>query len=98
MCPLLYTNTNLGDSDEWHADETVVKINAQKYYLWICIDSETRFITSWNLNKSREAECAFSLFKQTKRFGKPKSIWSYVNILDTKSQTFHAALLANNSH
>ena len=25
-------------------------------------------------------------------------IWSYVNILDTKSQTFYAALLANNSH
>ena len=24
--------------------------------------------------------------------------WSYVNILDTKSQTFYAALLANNSH
>ena len=24
--------------------------------------------------------------------------WSYVNILDTKSQTFYAVLLANNSH
>ena len=70
----LTKNLYLGDSDEWHADETVVKINAQKYYLWICIDSETRFITSWNLNKSREAECAFSLFKQAKRFGKPNSI------------------------
>ena len=70
----LTKNLYLGDSDEWHADETVVKINAQKYYLWICIDSETRFITAWNLNKSREAECAFSLFKQAKRFGKPNSI------------------------
>lgn len=26
-------NLYLGDSDEWHADETIVKINAQKYYL-----------------------------------------------------------------
>lgn len=64
----------LGDSDEWHADETIIKIKGQKYYLWICIDSETRFITSWNLNISREAECAFSLFKNAKSFGVPNSI------------------------
>ena len=64
----------LGDSDEWHADETVVKINGKKHYLWVCIDSETRFVTSWNLNQSREAECAFSLFKRSKTFGTPKSI------------------------
>lgn len=57
-----------------NADETVVKINGKKHYLWICIDSETRFITSWNLNKSREAECAFSLFKRAKTFGSPNSI------------------------
>ena len=58
----------LGDSDEWHADETIVKINDKKHYLWVCIDSETRFVTSWNLNQSREAECAFSLFKRSKTF------------------------------
>ncbi len=64
----------LGDSDEWHADETVVKINGKNHYLWVCIDSETRFVTSWNLNQSRESECAFSLFKRAKTFGSPKSI------------------------
>ena len=37
----LTKNLSLGDSDE-----TVVKTDAQKYYLWICIDSETIFITS----------------------------------------------------
>lgn len=42
----LTNNLYLGDSDEYRADETVIKINAKKYYLWICIDSETRFITS----------------------------------------------------
>ena len=63
-----------GDSDEWHADETVVKINGKNHYLWICVDSETRFITSWNLNQSREVECTFSLFKRSKIFGNPKSI------------------------
>ena len=32
------------DSDEWHADETVVKISGKKYYIWFIIDSETRFV------------------------------------------------------
>lgn len=34
-------------SDEWHADETVVKISGQKYYIWFIIDSEARFILSF---------------------------------------------------
>ncbi len=71
---VLTSDLYLGDSDEWHADETVVKINGNKHYLWVCIDSETRFVTSWNLNKSRGSECAFSLFKRAKTFGSPKSI------------------------
>lgn len=64
----------LGDSDEWHADETIVKIAGEKFYLWVCIDSETRFVLSWNLNKSRGSDCAFSLFKKASAFGSPKSI------------------------
>ena len=30
-----------------------VKIAGEKFYLWVCIDSETRFVLSWNLNKSQ---------------------------------------------
>lgn len=30
-------------SDDWLADKTVVFINGEKYYLWLAIDSETRF-------------------------------------------------------
>lgn len=75
----LTTNLYLGDSDEWHADETVVKINGKKHYLWICIDSETRFITSWNLNKFRGSKCAFSLSKKAKTFGSPKSIVTIIH-------------------
>lgn len=56
----------------------MAKINmpttGKKHYLWVCIDSETRLVTSWNLNQSRGSECAFSLFKQAKTFGSPKSI------------------------
>ncbi len=78
----------LGDSDEWHADETVVKVNGQKYYLWICIDSESRLITSWNLSGSRGSDSAFSLFKQAKKFGSPNAIvtdrWpSYIEAINT---------------
>ncbi|XAM51371.1 IS6 family transposase ISCbo1 [Terrisporobacter vanillatitrophus] len=64
----------LGNSDEWHADETVVRIASKKHYLWIFIDSETRLIASWNLNQSRGSECAFSLFKKAKTLVSPKSI------------------------
>ena len=32
------------NSDEWHADETVVKIQGKKYYLWLILDSKTRFV------------------------------------------------------
>lgn len=78
----------LGDSDEWHADETVVKVDGQKYYLWICIDSESRLITSWNLSSSRGSDAAFSLFKQAKKFGSPNAIvtdrWpSYIEAINT---------------
>ena len=78
----------LGDSDEWHADETVVKIDGQKYYLWICIDSESRFITSWNLSSSRGSDAAFSLFKQSKKFSSPNAIVtdrcpSYIEAINT---------------
>ena len=35
-------------SDDWHADETVVFINGERYYLWLAIDSETRFILAFH--------------------------------------------------
>lgn len=30
------------NSDEWHADETVFKIQGKKHYLWLIVDAETR--------------------------------------------------------
>lgn len=58
-------------SDDWHADETVVFINGEKYYLWLAIDSETRFILSFNLTKSRSSDSAYSLINKAKEFGSP---------------------------
>lgn len=48
-------------SDDWHADETVVFINGEKYYLWLAIDSETRFILAFYLTKSRSSDSAYTL-------------------------------------
>lgn len=51
-------------SDEWHADETVVKINGIKYYLWVLLDSETRVVISFHLSPYRDSQQAYALFSK----------------------------------
>ena len=53
-------------SDDWHADETVVFINSERYYLWLAIDSETRFILAFHLTKSRSSDSAYTLINEAK--------------------------------
>lgn len=65
---ILKKNLNL-ESDDWHADETVVFINGQRYYLWLAIDSETRFVLAFHLTKSRAEDSAFSFVNKAKEFG-----------------------------
>jgi len=62
------------NSDEWHADETVVKINGVKHYLWFVIDSETRFVLGFHLSPRRTSSQAFTAFESVKHLGKPNSI------------------------
>lgn len=64
------------DSDEWHTDETVVKINGVKHYIWFIIDSETRFVLGYHLSPFRDSPQAFSLMESVKTLGKPGSIVS----------------------
>ena len=64
------------NSDEWHADETVVKINGIKYYIWFIIDSESRFVLGFHLSPHRDSPQAFSLFDSVKVIGKPAAIVS----------------------
>jgi len=73
LLPMLDLN-----SDEWHTDETVIKISGHKYYIWFIIDSETRFIIGFHLSPFRNSQQAFSLFKEAKAGTKaePKSIVS----------------------
>lgn len=64
------------DSDEWHADETVIKIQGKKYYIWFIIDSETRFVLGFHLSPYRSSPQAFTLFNAVKNMGKPAAIVS----------------------
>ena len=50
LVPLLNFN-----SDEWHADETVVKILGKKHYIWFIVDSETRFVLGFHLSPHRNS-------------------------------------------
>ncbi len=62
------------NSDEWHADETVVKISGEKYYIWFIVDSETRFILGYHLSRSRSSTEAFTSINAVKDMGTVGSI------------------------
>ena len=64
------------NSDEWHADETVVKIAGVKHYIWFIIDSETRFVIGFHLSPHRDSPQAVSLFSEVVKLGKPSAIVS----------------------
>lgn len=63
-------------SDEWHADETVVKIAGVKHYIWFILDSESRFILGFHLSPFRSSPQAFSVLTSTLQFGSPSAIVS----------------------
>lgn len=62
------------NSDEWHADETVVKIQGVKHYLWLIVDAETRFVLGFHLSPHRDSPQAFTLLDSVKDLGKPQAI------------------------
>jgi transposase-like protein len=64
------------NSDEWHADETVIKISGKKYYIWFIIDSETRFVLGFHLSPYRNSEQAFTLLNSVKDLGTTTAIVS----------------------
>jgi IS1 family transposase len=65
---------NLSDSDEWHFDETYIKIAGKDYYLWLAIDSETRLVLDFHLSPNRDSSAAHSLLSNCrKKFGQPRS-------------------------
>jgi len=71
LLPLLDLN-----SDEWHTDETVVKVAGVKHYIWFVVDSETRFIIGFHLSPHRDSPQAFSLLNEAAVLGKPGAVVS----------------------
>ncbi len=64
------------NSDEWHADETIIKINGKKHYVWFIIDSETRFVLGFHLSPHRNSPQAISLLSYAANIGEPSAIVS----------------------
>ena len=71
LLPLLDLN-----SDEWHADETVVKVAGAKHYLWFVVDSETRFVVGFHLSPKRDSPQAFCVLNEAAAHGKPRAVVS----------------------
>ncbi len=69
----IFPSLNL-TSDEWHADETVIKISGQKYYIWFIMDSETRFVIDYHLTPYRGHSQAYTLFSQAVKRGNTSTI------------------------
>ena len=64
---------NLADSDEWHFDETYIKINGKNYYVWFALDFETRVILDFHISEFRDSTAAHTLLHSCKeQFGKPR--------------------------
>ena len=64
------------NSDEWHADETLIKIKGKKYYIWFIIDSETRFVLGFHLSPHRDSLQAHTILNHAQHLGSPNSIVS----------------------
>lgn len=71
LLPLLNLN-----SDEWHADETVVKIAGKKHYLWLVVDSETRFVIGYHLSPHRDSPQSFTVLSEAATHGSPSYVVS----------------------
>jgi len=71
LLPLLDFN-----SDEWHADETVVKVAGVKHYIWFVVDSETRFVIGFHLSPHRDSPQAVSVLHEASNLGKPGAVVS----------------------
>jgi putative transposase len=67
------TKPNVGDT--WIADETVIKINRKKYWLFDCIDAKTRFLLASHLSPNRGTREARALMeKVTERANKTPKV------------------------
>lgn len=60
------------NSTTWLIDETTIKINGSKYYLFVALDSYSRFVLAWYLSPTKDAQAAIKLLILAKNFTKSK--------------------------
>jgi len=61
--------------DTWVADETVIRIDGKKYWLWDIIDEDTRFLLATRLSPTRTTEDAQKLMEMaSERAGKTPKV------------------------
>ena len=62
--------------DEWVADEMMVRVGGEKYWLWNVMDSKTRYILAAHLSKRRDASAARAVMRKAamNADGLPKTI------------------------
>ena len=53
-----------------------MKIQGEKYYLWLILDSETRFVLGFHLDRHRDSPQAFTILESVKPMGTPQAIVS----------------------
>ena len=62
--------------DTWVADETVLKVDGGKLWLWNVMDAKTRFLLATHISRVRTTNDAAALFRKAKRRAdhKPKTV------------------------
>lgn len=53
--------------DEWHVDETVIRVKGEQKWFWEIIDKETRFMVAGRLSDTRTTKDSLKLFREAKR-------------------------------
>jgi len=50
-------------SKTWHIDETVIKINGKKHWIYVVLCHKSRFVIAWYLSKTRSIEAAVKVLR-----------------------------------
>lgn len=60
-------NQQVQTSERWHIDETVVKVDGKKRFLWNVLDSESRFLLATHVSANRSLQNTRTPIKKAKK-------------------------------
>ena len=82
-------------SDEWHVDETYIKVKEQKHFLWIRFDSETRVVIAFCLSSVRDSNTALALFEKSHNITDASPLTIITDSLDALITCLFCLLIPN---